>query len=140
LRHYLKPLLPHPELAPDTRDALLQKPELGIADEVPLPHYGEVARQILNLFSETAPDREFMAALPLTEAAQPDLSIAAIGAHCYRLELAMRTFARQLQEELNHILQRQTPQLQENAWSPAPGSHFLKELLTLDTRLAINPK
>ncbi|MCI0591132.1 MAG: hypothetical protein L0Y67_05960 [Gammaproteobacteria bacterium] len=138
LRHYLRPLLRQPDTSPAVRDALLREPELGIEDNTPLRAYGEVAQHLLALFESTAPEQELMAALPFSEQEEQDIGSETIGVNCYRLEMAMRTFARRQQSSLDQLLQRQSPKLPEDAWSPAPGSSFLKDLLKADSRLAVS--
>lgn len=138
LKHCLHPLLQHPDTPPAVRDALLQERELGIEDNTPLRAYGEVAQHLLALFESTEPEQAFMAALPLLEPEAQDISVETIGANCYRIETAMRTFARQQQSSLDQLLQRESPQLLEDAWSPAPGSIFLKDLFKADPRLAVS--
>jgi len=144
LRHYLRALLQHPNTSKKTRDFLLEEPELGINDNTPLQNYGKIAEQLLSFFdsSTITPEKELMAKLPLTEmetTAQDDIpvSIESIGHHCYQLELAMRSFVRQHQSRLDQLLQRPALSLPKEAWSPAPGSRFLKKLLKIDPRLGL---
>jgi hypothetical protein len=136
LRHYLIPLLQHPDTSPAVREMLLQEAELGIEDNTPLQAYGAVAQQLMALFDCPEPEQAFMAALPLLEQEAQDISMETIGANCYRLETAMRSFARQQQASLDQLLQRESPYLPEDTWSPAPGSSFLKNLFETDSRLA----
>jgi len=140
LRHYLKPLLWDAETAPEVREVLRQEYELGIADHVPLSAYARAAKDILSLFTETAPEQAFIAELPFNEAEGQSYDIDNIGRHCYRLESAMQTYFRRQQANLDQLLQRTSPTLPADAWSPAPGSSFLQALSKADKRLGVYSK
>jgi len=137
LGHYLRPLLHHQDTLPGIRHILLQEPELGIEDNMSLQDYLVMTQHILSSFDGTIAEQAFIAALPFQDEKEQDINIATIGNNCYRLEIAMRSFAHQQQLSLNQILQRQAPQPPDNVWSPAPGSNFLKDLFEGDPRLAV---
>jgi hypothetical protein len=137
LRHYLKPLLRDAKTTQEVCEMLSQEHELGIADHAPLSAYARVAKDVLAMFAETAPEQEFIAELPFAEAEGQTYDIESIGRGCYRLETAMRTYFRRQQAALDQLLQRQSPILPEDAWSPAPGSSFLKALYKADKRLEV---
>ena len=136
LRHYLQPLLHDPATPAAARACLEQEPELGIADDIPLAAYAQVANHIVSLLGASPAEQAWLDALPLPEKEGVAYDTAAIASHCQRLEMAMRHFALAQQQVLDQLLQRTTKPAAPSAWSPAPGSDFLKKLCKLDTRLA----
>jgi hypothetical protein len=134
LGHCLAPLLQDPDTPAKLRGALLGEAELGIGDALPLKSFSGVVGHILGLFESPEPERLFLASLPASDG-QSYVDIEAISANCHRVEMAMRVFACQQQAALNQVLQRQTPPLSVQSWSPAPGSGFLKALLAAGLRL-----
>jgi hypothetical protein len=129
LGHCLRPLLEQAATPPAVREMLLEETELGLAESIPLQAYADVACNVLLRLGNPAPEQTLLNALPLTECLSVDTPPAVVGATCYRLELAMRVFFRQQQAALDALLQKPSPQSTKEAWTPAPGSHFLNELL-----------
>ena len=137
LRHFLQPLLRDAQTAPEVCEVLRREPELGIADYVPLSAYARVAKDILALFAETTAEQTFIAELPFDAEEGQTYDIDSISRNCYRLETAMRTYFRRQQAGLDQLLQRRSPQLPADAWSPAPGSGFLKALSKAEKRFGV---
>ncbi len=135
---YLQPLLHDPQTPAAVRERLLGEPELGIEAAVPLSAYGAVARHVLSLFKDSEPELAFLSEIPdLADAPSETLpTIDEIRANCQCLETEMRRYAVQRQPELDQVLRRPLRHLAQDAWSPAPGSAFLKGLLKMEPRLA----
>jgi hypothetical protein len=126
--HCLRPLLEQAATPTAVRETLLEETELGLADNIPLRAYADVASHVLSRLGDTAPEQALLSALPLTESLSPDTPPAVMGATCYQLELAMRVFCRQQQAALDAVLQKSSPQRSKEEWTPTPSSYFLKEL------------